>query len=302
MNRKDVLFGVTGSLLLVFIYLATVYLSNLNDPDSVVKSFSEIWYWVIFLAGLFGLQLALHSYIRRFRTGGTVGVAANGVISTSAMIACCAHNLVGLLPVLGLSAAALFIVRFQIPFILIGLFSNLIGLTVILSTIRKYQLFTSGSAMERISELGWKNIRKIVLISGLVITTAVSIPAFQSENATEEQSPMLLATWETMKDYRNSVEVIVTPSVIEIGSSVAFRIAFSTHTVDLDFEATEIAGLIDNMGREYSLMSWQGDPPGGHHREISLEFAAPMSDSTSLTLTLRNINQVDRVFEWQLVP
>jgi hypothetical protein len=48
------------------------------------------------------------------------------------MVACCLHHVTDVLPVLGLSAAATFLTRYQRPFMLMGLGMNLVGVLVML--------------------------------------------------------------------------------------------------------------------------------------------------------------------------
>ena len=55
------------------------------------------------------------------------------------MLACCAHHVADLLPLLGLSAAASFLAAYKIPFMLAGLAMNAIGIVIILRSIRKEQ-------------------------------------------------------------------------------------------------------------------------------------------------------------------
>ena len=96
------------------------------------------WYIVpLWLA--FGVQAALYS-ILRFRLfipttapGHTVAMmGTSGGTSTTAMVACCLHHVADVLPILGLSAAATFLTRYQRPFMLVGLGINLIGIVVML--------------------------------------------------------------------------------------------------------------------------------------------------------------------------
>ena len=87
----------------------------------------------------FGIQAALYS-ILRFRlfvpvtstanTGAMMG--ASGGTSATAMVACCIHHVTDVLPILGLSAAASFLTRYQRPFMLVGIAMNLIGIGVML--------------------------------------------------------------------------------------------------------------------------------------------------------------------------
>jgi hypothetical protein len=55
------------------------------------------------------------------------------------MVACCLHHVSDLLPVLGLSAAASFLSAYKIPFMLVGLTMNAVGIVVIVRTIRREQ-------------------------------------------------------------------------------------------------------------------------------------------------------------------
>jgi hypothetical protein len=57
-------------------------------------------------------------------------MGASGGTSATAMVACCIHHVTDVLPILGLSAAASFLTRYQRPFMLIGLAMNLIGIGV----------------------------------------------------------------------------------------------------------------------------------------------------------------------------
>ena len=96
------------------------------------------WYIIPIILG-FGVQAALYS-ILRFRlfvpvtslhgTGTMMG--ASGGTSATAMVACCIHHVTDVLPILGLSAAASFLTRYQRPFMLVGLAMNLIGIGAML--------------------------------------------------------------------------------------------------------------------------------------------------------------------------
>jgi hypothetical protein len=96
------------------------------------------WYVVPIWVG-FGIQAALYS-ILRFRlfvpttTTGHAGamMGTSGSTSVTAMVACCLHHVTDVLPILGLSAAATFLTRYQRPFMLVGLALNLIGIVAML--------------------------------------------------------------------------------------------------------------------------------------------------------------------------
>ena len=103
------------------------------------------WYVIPIILG-FGVQAALYS-ILRFRlfipiaSTGHAGsmIGASGGTSATAMVACCIHHVTDVLPILGLSAAASFLTRYQRPFMLIGIAMNLIGIGVMLIVLYREQ-------------------------------------------------------------------------------------------------------------------------------------------------------------------
>ena len=56
--------------------------------------------------------------------------------------------------------------------------------------------------------------------------------------------------------------------------------------------------IIDDTGYKYNFINWEGDPAGGHHRSGILIFEPLRAGAKSLKLTLFNVNNLDRVFEW----
>jgi hypothetical protein len=58
-------------------------------------------------------------------------------MSTVAMAACCAHHVADVLPLVGLTAAATFLANWKIPFMIVGLLTNIIGIVVMLRIIYK---------------------------------------------------------------------------------------------------------------------------------------------------------------------
>ena len=123
-------------------FIAGVYFGILawaQGWDSALSIFLPNRWYVIPIWISFGIQTALYS-ILRFRlfipntsTGSTgVLMSTSGGTSVTAMIACCLHHVTDVLPILGLSAAATFLTRYQRPFMLIGLGMNMIGVIVML--------------------------------------------------------------------------------------------------------------------------------------------------------------------------
>ena len=57
--------------------------------------------------------------------------AAGTGTSTAAMVACCAHHVADALPLLGLSAAAVFLNDYRTPVMSVGLAMNALGIAIL---------------------------------------------------------------------------------------------------------------------------------------------------------------------------
>jgi len=129
-----------GALLLGSAFIATFYIGILTWAQGWEYAASQLsrdrWYVLPIIVG-FGIQAALYT-ILRFRlfvpvttTGpGGAMMGTSGATSATAMVACCIHHVTDVLPILGLSAAASFLTRYQRPFMLIGLAMNIVGIIV----------------------------------------------------------------------------------------------------------------------------------------------------------------------------
>lgn len=130
---RPVFFGLLGMAGLLALYLGLVSLAE-GWTHAVELLLEDAWIVGPILAG-FGVQMGLYTYLKTVihaASRGTGALAgAGGGTSTAAMVACCAHHVTDVLPLLGLSAAATFLAEYRIPFMLVGLATNLIGIGVI---------------------------------------------------------------------------------------------------------------------------------------------------------------------------
>jgi len=60
-----------------------------------------------------------------------------------------------------------------------------------------------------------------------------------------------------------------------------FEVPLNTHSIGLSQDMLQITELIDSLGNLYKPITWEGDGPGGHHREGVLIFSPfnPVPDS-----------------------
>lgn len=121
-RRKMVLTGVGAAAGLVSLYLAIVTLAQ--DAAHAFQQLREDLWFIAPIAVGFGAQVALYAELRRLHRaskGHATLTAASAGVSGTAMLACCAHHLTDVLPVLGLSGAAIFLNEVKTPLAFLGL-------------------------------------------------------------------------------------------------------------------------------------------------------------------------------------
>ena len=129
---RSVAAGLAGAAALLGLYLGIISLAQ--GVDHAFEQLATDAIFVGLIAVGFGTQVALfvdlRAFDRRHRAAAAVTAAGTGT-SVAAMLACCAHHLVDLLPLVGLSAAAVFLNAYKTPLFLVGIGMNVIGIVVI---------------------------------------------------------------------------------------------------------------------------------------------------------------------------
>lgn len=106
----------------------------------------------------------------------------------------------------------------------------------------------------------------------------------------------------TQKNSAGGVTVAVTPQNLAASAkSWDFKVVFDTHSVDLKDDVAKSAVLVVEGGASYPPTAWQGDPPGGHHREGTLKFNAISPQPKAIELQIQRPGESKpRSFRWQL--
>ena len=135
---KSILYGTLASTILLLVYFTVLTL--VSGWGFTQNQFGTFWYFIISLVVGFGIQIALYQYIKGLvheglGMGKVVGVS--GTTSTAAMISCCAHYLVNLVPILGITGLTTFVAQYQIKIFWIGIAFNIFGIVFISNKIIK---------------------------------------------------------------------------------------------------------------------------------------------------------------------
>ena len=98
------------------------------------------------------------------------------------------------------------------------------------------------------------------------------------------------------------VRVVVTPKPFGPSATVwEFEVVMDTHSETLSADLVQAAVLVDDNGRRYSPLAWQGDPPGGHHRKGTLRFPLPAGKPKAVELQIKGVGGAgERMFRWDL--
>ncbi len=137
---KSILSGTLASAILFGVYFAVLTL--VSGWSFAQSQFATYWYFIISLAVGFGIQIALYQYLKSLvHSGRGLGkvVGVSGTTSTAAMISCCAHYLVNLIPILGVTGLATFVAQYQVKLFWVGILFNLAGIGYMMNRIIKFK-------------------------------------------------------------------------------------------------------------------------------------------------------------------
>lgn len=135
---KPLIWGILASLILLGIYF--LILDLVSGWSFTLEQFFQNWYFIISLAIGFGIQIGLYVYLKNaiYQNESKV-VAVSGTTSTIAMISCCSHYLINILPIIGIAGAVSLIFQYQIQLFWVGVGANFLGILYMVSKIYKFK-------------------------------------------------------------------------------------------------------------------------------------------------------------------
>ena len=148
--------GMLGSGLQLLMYFVIV--TWLESFQYALDFFWQDRFIVLPIAIGFGVQVALYTILKKqlFIPVTNIGpskplMGAGGTTSTIAMVACCAHHVADVLPIIGLTAAASFLAKYRLAFMVFGLSTTVVGIMVMLCILikeRRKAIINFGIVME----------------------------------------------------------------------------------------------------------------------------------------------------------
>lgn len=138
--KKPFFLGSLGFLSLIALYFLAMLLLSQSLKETVLQ-FQELGPWIVSLSAGFGIQVGLYAKTKvlvKKQADSSRGVlVATGTTSSASMLVCCAHHLTDVLPILGFSAASLFLVRYQVPLLIVSLLINFLGIIIMARNLRR---------------------------------------------------------------------------------------------------------------------------------------------------------------------
>lgn len=137
MNYFKALFkGLLAFFSLLIIYFTIITL--VSGWNFAMDQFFRFWYFVVTLAIGFGIQVGLFNYLKSSLAGHVSSgvVAGTGATSTFAMISCCAHYLVNVLPIIGAVGIITIISQYQVQLFWLGLAFNFAGIAYMANKVK----------------------------------------------------------------------------------------------------------------------------------------------------------------------
>lgn len=311
MNRRPVIFGILAADALLALFALLVF--SISGWSVLQDQLRRFWPYIVLLAAGFGTQIGMFiAHRERMQHGSRAVVATSGTASTLAMISCCAHYLAVLIPALGATGFAAVVTRYQVQLFWVGLLFNVLGIAFLARKLRsvKHPEVTSSEHDACHAQQGIRPawiVALFVLVAGSIwlVTTRTLRPA-QSSNT---NSDIVRATSSgtknnnasalgTKTDEQGSMTVAVTPKENADGSW-DFDVVIDNHVSDVTQDMVAESSLVSSSGAVLTPTTWNGDPPGGHHRKGTLRFAKLSGNLADYTLVLRNLGGIaERRFSW----
>lgn len=127
MKGRPFMIGFGGGLSLLAFYFGVT--AAVSGVEFSLAQFGKYWYWIAALAAGFGIQLGLFVHLRALgKRMRSAVLAGSGSGSAVAMVACCAHRIADILPILGATAFAAALGRYQVYLFAAGIAANAAGI------------------------------------------------------------------------------------------------------------------------------------------------------------------------------
>lgn len=143
--------------------------------------------------------------------------------------------------------------------------------------------------------------QKVIIFSLVILVIGLALYYVIPKDVANQVSEQTILQTQTLTD--GNVTYKVTPKDLTTSATTwDFDVTLDTHTGSLDQDMVTTFRLVDNKGKEYRATKWEGDPPGGHHREGLLKFSPLTSRPAFIELTVQTTDNTKEIsLRWNLL-
>ena len=138
-SQRAVWWGLLAAAGLLGFYLAVIVAAS--GAAHLRAQLALDWPWITVIIAGFGVQVALLITLRerqRARAAAAAAAACTGAgASVVGMLACCAHHVADLAPLVGVNLAATFLATYRVPFMAVGVTVNAVAIGITVRKIRE---------------------------------------------------------------------------------------------------------------------------------------------------------------------
>ena len=137
MTARSLRWGLVASAGLIAFYVAVLTWSA--DWEHLRDQTRQDWWLLVPIVVGFGTQIALTVELRRRHRAHHLGATSGAGTGASAvgMVACCAHHLADVVPLLGATGLAAFVFDWRVPFMLAGIAVNAVAVSIAARRLRE---------------------------------------------------------------------------------------------------------------------------------------------------------------------
>lgn len=129
---------------------------------------------------------------------------------------------------------------------------------------------------------------RLMLAAGAVVLLAGGLLLAERSDDSSDASAATGLGLETRTVTVERIEITVEPRRLDAGGAV-FAITLETHSAELTMDLATATLVVDATA--WPVAGWDGDGPGGHHREGTLRFDATGPSTSAAQLTLGGFAQ-----------
>lgn len=141
----------------------------------------------------------------------------------------------------------------------------------------------------------------VIIVGGFFIVGTPKPAGTSPQDDTADSKPAI--RWNTQTDTQSPVSVKVTP--LELGDNTQewkFVVTLDSHSSELTDDMLKVVTLVDESGKVYQPIAWDGPGPGGHHREGVIRFNPVVPRPQEVIVKVLGVDGVaERTFTWQIL-